>query len=152
VGSGVSFADAVSTRAALRALWIAVGVQLAGRLLDLRWHLANDEFEGTSQQLEAHWLLWLGVLATIAVAAVAIAAKQQPAGQFGYQVTLLSGLLYVPVSIWHFIEHANNADPELAHVLLGLTQIGMVVGAIVATVIARRGRRPEAGAPGAAAG
>jgi hypothetical protein len=142
----------VSTRAALRALWIAVGVQLAGRLLDLRWHLANDEFEGTSQQLEAHWLLWIGVLATIAVAGVAVGAPERPAGRVGYLLTLLSGLVYAPVAIWHFIEHANHADPELAHVLLGLTQIGMVAGAIIATMIARRGRRPVAGPPGAAAG
>lgn len=142
----------MSTRTTLRALWIAVGVQLAGRLLDLRWHLSHDEFEGASQQLDAHWLAWLGVLATLAVVIVALAAREQPAGRSGYLVTLLSGLLYVPVSVWHFIEHANGADPELAHLLLAVGQIGMVAGAIVATVIVRRGHRPGADAAGAAAG
>ena len=136
----------------LRALWIALSLQLIGRLLDLRWHLTHDEFEGTSQQLEAHWLLWLGVVATIGAAAVAASAPERPAGWSGYVVTLLSGALYVPISVWHFIEHANDADPELAHVLLAVAQIGMVTGVIVATVIARRERGPAAGSPGTASG
>ena len=141
----------MSTSRALQALWIAIGVQLAGRLLDLRWHLTHDEFEGASQQLDAHWLLWLGVLATIVVAALALAGGERASGRPGYFVTLLSGLLYVPISVWHFVEHANDADPELAHVLLAIGQIGMIAGAIVATVIMRRERRPTTDASGAAA-
>ena len=134
----------------LRALWIAIGVQLAGRLLDLRWHLDHDEFEGATQQVEAHWLLWLGVLATIAVAAWAVRGGLTRAPGFsGYVLTLGSGLLYAPVAIWHFVEHANGADPELAHLLLAIGQIGMVVGAIVATATARRAAaRTAADAPG----
>jgi hypothetical protein len=142
----------MTSTGALRALWIAVGVQLAGRLLDLRWHLTHDEFEGTTQQLEAHWLVWLGVLATIAVAAVVSAGSECPAGRSGYLVTLFSGCLYVPVAVWHFIEHANGADPELAHVLLAVAGIGMVVGAILATMIVWRGRRRATGTPGPATG
>jgi hypothetical protein len=142
----------VSSTGALRALWIAVAVQLAGRLLDLRWHLTHDEFEGTSEQLEAHWLLWLGVLATIAVAAVVSSDSERPAGWSGYLITLFSGCLYVPVAVWHFIEHANGADPELAHVLLAVAGIGMVVGAILATVVVWRGRRRASGTPGTATG
>jgi hypothetical protein len=122
----------------LKALWIAVGVQLAGRLVDLRWHLTHDEFEGASQQIEAHWLLWLGVLATIAVAAWALRGPGRPLGFPGYLVTLVSGLLYVPVAIWHFVEHANGVDPEVAHLFLAIGQIGMVLGAILAAVIVRR--------------
>jgi hypothetical protein len=136
----------------LRALWVAVAVQLAGRLLDLRWHLTHDEFEGTSQQLEAHWLLWLGVLATIAVAAVASVRMERPAARPGYLLTLLSGGLYVPVAIWHFIEHANGSDPELAHVLLAVGGIGMVAGAVLATALVVRGRRSDAGGRGPVAG
>jgi hypothetical protein len=122
----------------LKALWIAVGVQLAGRLVDLRWHLTHDEFEGASQQIEAHWLLWVGVLATIAVAALALRGPGRPPGFPGYVLTLVSGLIYAPVAIWHFVEHANGADPELAHFVLAIGQIGMVLGAIVGTVVARR--------------
>jgi hypothetical protein len=131
----------MSNRVALRALWTAVGIQLAGRLLDLRWHLTHDEFEGTSQQFEAHWLLWLGVLATIAVAAWAVLRHERLAGYPGYLLTLASGLFYVPNSVWHFIEHAHGTDPELAHLLLGVGQVGMVIGVVLATLLARRIRQ-----------
>jgi hypothetical protein len=121
----------------LRALWIAVALQLLGRLLDLRWHVANDEFEGTAQQFEAHWLLWIGVAATIAVAYAVLRDGESESARRGLILTVVSGALYVAVAIWHFAEHANGADPELAHVLLGLTQLGMVVGAGLATLAAR---------------
>ena len=131
----------MSTSQALRALWIAVAVQLAGQLVDLRWHLTHDEFEGTSQQLEAHWLIWLGVLATVAVAAWAALGHERLTGHPGYVLTLAAGLLYVPVSVWHFIAHANGDDPGLAHVLIGIGKVGMVVGAVLATVLVHRARR-----------
>jgi hypothetical protein len=117
------------------ALWVAVAVMLVGRGIDLRWHATHDEFEGTSQQFEAHWLAWIGVLLVLAVAVV---LTRRGLSGFGIQLTLGSAAAYVPVAIWHFTEHANGADPELAHVLLGLTNLGMVIGAVVATVEARR--------------
>jgi hypothetical protein len=138
----------MSASRALRALWIAVAVQLAGRLLDLRWHLTHDEFEGTSQQLEAHWLLWLGVLATVAVAAWVVLMPERLAGYHGYLLTLAAAALYVPVAVWHFVAHANSEDPELAHVLVGIGGVGMVIGAVLATLLVRRGR-PAAPAEGA---
>lgn len=113
----------------LVALWIAVAVMLLGRLLDLRWHLANDEFEGTIQQLEAHWLVWLGVLVVLWGAAAGVRAGVDG---IGFRLTLVSALLYVPVAIWHFVEHANGADPEAAHYLLAITQIGVLAGATTA--------------------
>ena len=53
--------DGASTRArtALQLLWATLIVQVAGRLIDARWHATHDEFEGASQQLQAHWLIWL---------------------------------------------------------------------------------------------
>jgi hypothetical protein len=129
-------------RGRLQLLWGAVAVQLLGRLLDLRWHLSNDEFEGVSQQFEAHWLLWLGVVATLAVTLLAARRPDlAPAEQNGYLFILVSGLAYAGVAVWHFVEHANGQDPELAHILLGVTQIAMVVGAVLATYGAR-GHRP----------
>lgn len=119
----------------LAALWVAVVVTILGRLLDLRWHVTHDEFEGTSQQLEAHWLIWLGILMVLAVTAVAV---RDGSGGFGFRLSLLSAAFYVPVATWHFIEHANRADPELAHVLLAIAYLGMLAGALIATIEARR--------------
>ena len=96
--------------------------------------------------------MWLGVLATVAIAVWAVVGRERLPGYAGYILTAASGFLYVPVAVWHFVEHANGADPEVAHVLLGIAQMGMVLGAVVATVIARRGPRRAAGEPGPATG
>jgi hypothetical protein len=53
-------------------------------------------------------------------------------------------LPYVGFAVWHFIEHANGNDPGLAHVLLGITQVGMLLAAVATTLQARRGRQVPA--------
>jgi hypothetical protein len=132
-----------TARDRLQLLWATVAVQILGRLLDLRWHLSNDEFEGVPQQFEAHWLMWTGVLMTLAVAILATRrADLTPGERRGYLFILASAIAYVAVAVWHFVEHANHQDPELAHVLIGLAQIAMVVGAIWVTSQARRREAP----------
>jgi hypothetical protein len=125
-------------RRLLAALWVGVVVQIAGLVLDGIWHANHDEFEGASQQLEAHWLLWLGILLTLVAAAIAIARLPATERNGGYSIVLAGGALYVPVSVWHFIEHANLNDPEVAHYLLALGQGTMLAGAIAAAILARR--------------
>ena len=132
----------MSAKGTLRALWIAVGVQIAGRLLDLRWHLNHDEFEGTAQQFEAHWLLWIGVLATVAVAGAGLRSRPDGTTRQGWLSLLVSAIAYVGVAVWHFVEHANGADPGLAHLLLGITQAAMILAAVFITVQARRSQIP----------
>jgi hypothetical protein len=124
----------------LAALWVGVAVQVGGRILDGIWHANHDEFEGASQQLEAHWLLWLGVLLTLAVAALAVIRLPASERTAGYSLVLAGGALYVPVSVWHFIEHANLNDPEVAHYFLALGQIAILVGAVVAAILSLRRR------------
>jgi len=131
-------------RRLLRLLWAAAVVQVLGRALDLRWHATHDEFEGTAQQLEAHWLLWLGVLATLAVAALGARMGGQASAAAGFRLTLAGCLLYVPTAVWHFVEHANHNDPEAAHVLLGLWQVAMLAGVLMATVQALRAKPASA--------
>lgn len=125
-------------------LWLTVAVQLAGRVLDALWHAGHDEFEGASEQLQAHWLAWLGVLATLSVAGV-LARSPRTRGNRGYPITAAGAAAYVPVAVWHFIEHANGNDPETAHVIIALTQAAMFAGVIAATVIHRRLDVPAAG-------
>ena len=134
----------------LQLLGFAAVVQIAGRALDGRWHAQHDEFEGASQQLEAHWLLWLGVIATLAVCVLALRRlERDDRGRLGYRVTLLSGLLYTPVAVWHFIEHANHNDPAIPHVLLAAGQLGMIVGIVLVFLLSRQRRRPSPGPAGA---
>ena len=71
------------------------------------------------------------------LAVTAIAVRNHIGGK-GFRVTLLSAVLYVAVATWHFIEHANGADPELAHVLLSVAYLGMLAGAVIAALAHRR--------------
>ena len=129
-------------------LWVAIVVQLLGRGLDGWWHATHDEFEGASQQFEAHWLLWLGVLFTLGLVIAAFVRLPASERNVGWTIVLLGLALYIPVSVWHFIEHASENDPELAHVLLAIGQLVMIGGAVTAALLARRAPpRPEP-APG----
>lgn len=125
----------------LRLLLGTAVLQIAGRALDGWWHSRHDEFEGAAQQLEAHWLIWLGVAATVVVCAIALRrfGSRDPAAR-GYQLTLLSAIAYTVVATWHFIEHANHRDPEIAHVFLAIFQLAMFVGIAWALLAVRRGR------------
>jgi hypothetical protein len=125
----------------LVALWIAVGVVVLGRLVDLQWHLTHDEFEGTREQVRAHLVVWIGVLLVLAVTVVAIRnGIRSP----GFRLSLIGAATYVPVAVWHFIEHANGNDPDVAHVLLGLSDVAIITGAIWATISMRRAQPHEA--------
>jgi hypothetical protein len=114
--------------------------------VDLRWHATHDEFEGASQQLEAHWLLWLGVLVML-VAVVWARARLDAAGlNTGHSVLLVACVSYVALAAWHFVEHASGADPELAHILIAVSDFGIIAGVALLTLLAKRGRgRPATG-------
>jgi hypothetical protein len=122
----------------LEALWVAVLVQVLGRIGDGIWHLNHADFEGAANQLEAHFVLWVGMLMTLAAAGWALRTNGASERKAGYLVTFVAALLYVPTAIWHFIGHANGEELDVAHVLLAVTQVATIVGAIMATAGARR--------------
>jgi hypothetical protein len=104
-------------------------VLTAGRLLDLRWHATHEEFETGMDQLQAHWLAWLGAVVLLAVGAVAVrsAVYRSP----GFVVLFASASLYAVVAVWHFWLHQQLRDPDLPHVLLALSQLGLYVGSLM---------------------
>jgi drug/metabolite transporter (DMT)-like permease len=104
-------------------------VLTAGRLLDLRWHATHEEFETGTDQLQAHWLAWLGAVLLFVTSAVAVrsATYRSP----GFVVVLASASLYVVVAVWHFWLHQQLRDPDLPHVLLALSQLGLYVGSLM---------------------
>jgi low temperature requirement protein LtrA len=122
----------------LEALWVAILVQVLGRIGDGIWHLNHADFEGAADQLEAHFILWTGMLMTLAAAAWALRSDGAPERRAGYLVTFVGALLYIPTAIWHFIGHANGEELDVAHFLLAVTQVATIVGAIMATVRSRR--------------
>lgn len=124
----------------LTALWGAMAASIAGQLLDLRWHLAHDEFETASDQLQAHWLSWIGAMALLAVAADAV--RRERRGRGAYMVIAYAAGLYLAVAVWHFIAHDRGSDPELAHLFIAVAKIAAIAGAVAATVSERRHRCP----------
>jgi hypothetical protein len=130
--------------AIFRALWGAFVVQVAGRLLDFRWHGTHDEFETGRDQVTAHWLVWLGTLLILAVAAQALRSELFHTEQRGYLVVQWSNALYVVVAVVHFVQHLNHQEVDWAHISLALTNIGSVIGVLMVTW-ARLKRRPSVG-------
>jgi hypothetical protein len=118
---------------------------LAGVVRDLAWHATHDtqkEFETASTQVAVHWLLWAGALALLLVSGFALRGDRD-GGSRAYALTLAAAVAYAPLSIWHYIEHANGNDPQLVHVFLYITSAGLVVGACAALLGVVRSRSTE---------
>jgi hypothetical protein len=54
-----------------KVLLAGIAVQLIGRAIDGRWHATHEELETAGDQLQAHAVLWVGVLTTLVVSAIA---------------------------------------------------------------------------------
>ena len=129
----------------MRRLNLALGaglvVFLAGIARDLQWHATHDTqkaFETASKQVEVHWILWVGVLVLLVVSAVALRRSEEPGR--GYRITLVSCVAYAAISVWHFIEHANGNDPQVAHVFLYASSLAIITGASLALIANMRTR------------
>jgi high-affinity Fe2+/Pb2+ permease len=71
---------------------------------------------------------------------IALRRSDTAAGHRGYWLAVLSGGVYAIVSVWHFIEHANGNDPQVAHLFLYVGAAGMIAGAVLGLASARRSR------------
>lgn len=96
-----------------------------GRAVDLRWHATHDEFETGADQVQAHWLAWLGAVVLLGVG---IAGMRRLYRSPGYIILLSSALLYAGVAVWHFWLHNQLRDPALPHALLAISQLGLYIG------------------------
>lgn len=113
----------------LRALWIGAAVFVAGIVRDLIWHAGHDEFEGTSQQVEAHWLLWIGFVIVLGSTVLAFLRLRPEERHRGFALVLAVSAVYLPVTVWHFVAHANDVDPAVAHVILGIGDVAIIAAA-----------------------
>jgi hypothetical protein len=117
----------------LRALWAGVGLNLLGYVADARWHAMNGaDLETTWDQVEAHWLFWLGPAVVIAASLGALRTGQGK-GSRGYRYVLWACAVYVPASIWDFWAHAGNHDPFIAHIFLTVSRIAIIVATAYTT-------------------
>ncbi len=118
-------------RRLFQALWAAFAVQVAGRVLDLQWHRAHPEFETGSDQIQAHWLVWLGTILVLIVAGIAL--RQEAQGDPGYIVAFGANLLYAVVAVIHFFQHLDHQEVDWAHAGLAITNIAALVGVLMVT-------------------
>jgi hypothetical protein len=124
-------------RRLLYALWAGVAIQLAGGAVDGIWHANHGGFETAGDQLQAHSLIWVGMLAALAVSALGV-RRERGQVRLGYWIVLGSSVVYVTVAIWHFLEHAAHRDTAAAHVLLAIAWAAVVLGAYAVTFASRR--------------
>jgi hypothetical protein len=131
-----------SIPAVVRWLWAGAALALVGLAYDLRWHAAHDQFETAADQVEAHWLSWAGLAVVLVVSTTALvglpAGRRPPVLVF---VAAAAGARAV-VTVWHFLEHLNERDPALPHILLGVSEAAVLVGIVLVSVQARR-REPR---------
>jgi hypothetical protein len=111
-------------------------------VVDLRWHLTHSGFETWTDQLRAHWLMWIASLIVIGVAVGALRGDLSASQRRGYLVVLISNVGFMIVGVVHFIQHLNHEEVDWSHFLLAVTNIAAVVG--VGLVIAARGSSREA--------
>jgi hypothetical protein len=108
-------------------LTVAVGIAVAtvGRVIDLSWHARHKEFETGMDQIQAHSVAWLGALILLVSATIAVSNRLRTAG---FVTILASASLYAVVAVWHFLLHVQGRDPDLPHVLLAISQLGLYIG------------------------
>ncbi|HEX2032516.1 MAG TPA: hypothetical protein VHL78_14150 [Actinomycetota bacterium] len=126
-----------SDRRAERMLWLGVALFVAGRIVDLVWHATHPEFETAADQIRAHAVVWLGVLAMVGASATAV---QRGIRSGGHRLVVAAGGLYVAVAVWHFWEHTQLRDPDLPHLLLTVASVLLIGGAAWVAVVRLRRR------------
>lgn len=135
--------DRLSDRPSLRVLWGAFAIQVAGRLLDFWWHATHDEFETGGDQLQAHWLVWIGTILVLVVGIRALRAGVRGAERAGYLIVVVANALYAPIAVAHFIQHMNRQEVAWAHAGLGITNVVAALGVLYVGYVSLRGRRVE---------
>lgn len=119
-----------TARRLLLALWIGLGIQLLGQLVDVRWHAGHGtHFRSASEQVAAHWVIWLSIAVTMASAAVAVMSGHARASR-GFSLALMASALYAAASAWNFWEHAHGVHAIAPHVLIAISRIGLLVAAV----------------------
>jgi hypothetical protein len=133
--------QADASRKVFTALLIGFGAQIAGRLVDLRWHLTHDEFEGGIEQFQAHWLIWLATLFILGVAVRSLRHAERQGERRGYQIVLVANLAYAVVGVIHFFQHLDRLEVDWAHLLLAITGIAGAVGVLWVIAVRFKSRR-----------
>ncbi len=123
----------VRARRLLLALWIGIAIQLLGQLIDVRWHATHSShFRSASEQVEAHWMIWLGIAVMLVASLAAVRSGHGTAGR-GPAGALVASSVLVGGQVWNFLDHAQGRTTVPPHLLIALGRFGVLVAAGVAT-------------------
>lgn len=124
----------------LTAVWVGGVVLAAGVVVDLRWHATHGSAEGIGDLVSGHGVIWVGVLAVVLVAAVGV--RRMPSVWYaGWGLLLVGAIIYAVSEGLHVWSHAAGHARVLTHVLLQVSKVAVVAGAISATVATRQRAR-----------
>lgn len=123
-----------------RILVVAFAIQVAGRLLDFWWHTGHEEFESARDQIQAHWVVWLGTILVLGVSGVAVPAAGSSNERWGYWAAIVGNAVYIPIATAHFIQHLNLEEVDWAHIALAIANVVAFVG-VLSVIVARISRR-----------
>jgi hypothetical protein len=117
----------------LLGLWISFGIQLLGQIVDVKWHAAHgSHFRSASEQVQAHWVTWLGIAVMLAVSTAAVRSGEAKTHR-GFLVALVASGFLALAQAWNFWEHAHGRAAVPAHVVMVVSRLGILVATGLAT-------------------
>jgi uncharacterized BrkB/YihY/UPF0761 family membrane protein len=128
-------------------IWTALGVQLAGLIVDIAWHALHSDFEAvTTEQMLVHLgtihiPIYVGVLCVLLTTAWALIdqARRPPIGA-AFPVAFVGALVSTLGEAWHAYRHLQ-LDTHGAPIAGAVSFAGFLVVAAAMWVSGRRDRR-----------
>jgi uncharacterized BrkB/YihY/UPF0761 family membrane protein len=128
-------------------IWTALGVQLAGLVVDIVWHALHSDFEAvTTEQMlvhlgTVHIPIYVGVLCVLLTTAWALIdqARRPPIGA-AFPVAFVGALVSTLGEVWHAYRHLQ-LDTHGAPIAGAVSFAGFLVVAAAMWASARRDRR-----------
>ena len=125
------------TRALRWALLAGAGLVIAGLFWDAAWHARHpDAFESPRDMLEAHFVIYVGLVVACA-AALAALVRALPS-RAAFVAALVGG---GAAGLGHGLDalaHADGTESSLGHALATLGQLALVIAAVVVSPISLR--------------
>jgi len=138
------------SRQARTLIWVALGVQLAGVIVDIVWHAAHSDFQArTVEQMAVHLgtihiPIYVGVLCVLLATSWALVdqARRPPIGT-AFPAAFVGALVSTIGETWHAYMHLQ-LDTHRAPIAGIVSFVGFLIVAVAMWVGGRRDRRKNA--------
>ena len=128
-------------------IWTAVGVQVAGLIVDIIWHVLHSDFQArTVEQMVVHLgtihiPIYVGVLCVLLTTAWALIdqARRPPIGA-AFPVAFVGALISTAGEAWHAFSHLQLST-HTAPIAGSVSFVGLLIVAAAMWVSGRRDRR-----------